>query len=274
MELLQVKPSEFDGHVDFIRSLLNISSQTQAVTSVLQWTLGHNDVRPLQLSGAWYSLSPKMHWELIASCGPISFDEIQTIADPFVQHDQISLHDQLGFFNPIPDFAQADDEFARRCQRLGFISALKFGEMDSVDGLLLLASEQFIDEADHKIPLLHVRFAAEFIYAKTKEQFYQNQSVADSLNNPTPVNASLPSDVGQVQVIKNQVHPATDITLTPRQQVVLQLIAEGATNEEIAERMHLSIGTIRVETSRLYERLGARNRQQAATFAYLVDSAS
>jgi DNA-binding NarL/FixJ family response regulator len=51
--------------------------------------------------------------------------------------------------------------------------------------------------------------------------------------------------------------------LTPREREVLELVATGATNREIAERLHLSPHTVKEHTSSLYRKLEARNRADA-----------
>ncbi|MEU4424229.1 response regulator transcription factor [Actinoplanes sp. NPDC024001] len=57
------------------------------------------------------------------------------------------------------------------------------------------------------------------------------------------------------------------IDLTEREQAVLRLVAVGATNREIATRLHLSEGTVKNHVSRILERLGLRDRTQAAIYA-------
>jgi DNA-binding NarL/FixJ family response regulator len=51
--------------------------------------------------------------------------------------------------------------------------------------------------------------------------------------------------------------------LSPREQEVLELVATGATNREIADMLHLSPHTIKEHTSALYRKLEARNRADA-----------
>ena len=51
--------------------------------------------------------------------------------------------------------------------------------------------------------------------------------------------------------------------LTAREQEVLDLMARGSTNREIADALHLSPHTIHEHTSSLYRKLGARNRADA-----------
>lgn len=51
--------------------------------------------------------------------------------------------------------------------------------------------------------------------------------------------------------------------LTPRQLEVLQLIADGLSNKEIAKKLYLSEGTVKNTVSEIYGRLGVRDRVQA-----------
>lgn len=51
--------------------------------------------------------------------------------------------------------------------------------------------------------------------------------------------------------------------LTEREREVLGLVAGGATNREIAERLFLSPHTVKEHTSSLYRKLGVRNRAEA-----------
>jgi two-component system response regulator DesR len=51
--------------------------------------------------------------------------------------------------------------------------------------------------------------------------------------------------------------------LTEREREVLDLIAAGSTNKEIAEQLYLSPHTVKEHTSALYRKLRARNRAEA-----------
>ena len=55
--------------------------------------------------------------------------------------------------------------------------------------------------------------------------------------------------------------------LTRRELEVLDLIATGATNREIAEKLFVSEGTVKNHVSNILNRLGLRDRMQAAIFA-------
>ncbi|MCK6627853.1 MAG: response regulator transcription factor [Anaerolineae bacterium] len=60
---------------------------------------------------------------------------------------------------------------------------------------------------------------------------------------------------------------AAQFDLTEREMEVLQLIATGATNREIAEELVVSEGTVKNHVSNILSRLGLRDRTQAAIFA-------
>jgi DNA-binding NarL/FixJ family response regulator len=56
--------------------------------------------------------------------------------------------------------------------------------------------------------------------------------------------------------------------LTPREVEVLQLIAEGLTNTEIAERLVVSAATVKSHVNHIFSKIGARDRAQAVVYAY------
>jgi DNA-binding NarL/FixJ family response regulator len=66
----------------------------------------------------------------------------------------------------------------------------------------------------------------------------------------TPADAEMPDD------------------LTPREVEVLQLIAEGLTNTEIADRLVVSAATVKSHVNHIFAKIGARDRAQAVVYAY------
>jgi two-component system NarL family response regulator len=62
--------------------------------------------------------------------------------------------------------------------------------------------------------------------------------------------------------------PAGTVELSPRQQQMWQAIAEGLSNIEIAERYQISLNTTKAHVRELLQRLGVRNRTEAATMFY------
>jgi NarL family two-component system response regulator LiaR len=68
---------------------------------------------------------------------------------------------------------------------------------------------------------------------------------------PAPVN--FVRDQGKVE----------SLGITPRELEILQLIAAGLSNREIAERVYVSENTVKTHSSRVFDKLGARRRTQA-----------
>jgi DNA-binding NarL/FixJ family response regulator len=59
--------------------------------------------------------------------------------------------------------------------------------------------------------------------------------------------------------------------LTPREREILQLIAQGSSNREIAQQLFLSEKTVRNHVSNLLSRLGLRDRTQAAILMHKIE---
>lgn len=54
-----------------------------------------------------------------------------------------------------------------------------------------------------------------------------------------------------------------DLHITRRELEILELIAQGLSNREIAEKLFLSENTVKTHSSRVFDKLGARRRTQA-----------
>ncbi len=55
--------------------------------------------------------------------------------------------------------------------------------------------------------------------------------------------------------------------LSVREIEVLQLIANGLSNQEIANQLHISLSTVKGHTSNIYGKLGVHKRTQAVSRA-------
>ncbi|MHB8691134.1 MAG: response regulator [Solirubrobacteraceae bacterium] len=73
----------------------------------------------------------------------------------------------------------------------------------------------------------------------------------------TPAAAAAASDTG----------PALEV-LTAREREVLELIATGMTNDEIAASLVLSAGTVKTHVNHIFFKLDLRNRSEAVIFAF------
>ena len=54
-----------------------------------------------------------------------------------------------------------------------------------------------------------------------------------------------------------------DLSITRRELEVLELIAQGMSNREIAEKLYVSENTVKTHSSRVFDKLGAKRRTQA-----------
>ena len=62
--------------------------------------------------------------------------------------------------------------------------------------------------------------------------------------------------------------PAELASLTDREREVLVLIAHGLTNDEIAERLFLSMATVKTHVNHVFMKISDRDRAQAVVLAY------
>jgi DNA-binding NarL/FixJ family response regulator len=69
--------------------------------------------------------------------------------------------------------------------------------------------------------------------------------------------------VGLGGTVFERQEPTPALGLTDRERSVLELMAAGATNPEIAVSLHLSRHTVKEHTSSVYRKLGVRNRTEA-----------
>ena len=65
-----------------------------------------------------------------------------------------------------------------------------------------------------------------------------------------------------INFVRDQVK-VDSLGITPRELEILELIAEGLSNREIAERAYVSENTVKTHSSRVFDKLGARRRTQA-----------
>jgi DNA-binding NarL/FixJ family response regulator len=82
-----------------------------------------------------------------------------------------------------------------------------------------------------------------------------------------------PNEVGELlwlagqQRAQNQEAQRAIESLTPRELEVLQALAEGLSDKEIAERLYVGVGTVRTHLVHVLEKLGVHTRLQALVFA-------
>jgi RNA polymerase sigma factor (sigma-70 family) len=76
-----------------------------------------------------------------------------------------------------------------------------------------------------------------------------------------------PDDVLEPDSVSQEL-PKEFALLTPREREVLDLVALGLTNRDIAQQLYISEGTVKTHVTHLLTRLNLRNRAQLAIHAY------
>lgn len=71
----------------------------------------------------------------------------------------------------------------------------------------------------------------------------------------------VPVPVGQPFAVNSK--KQEELEVTPRELEILELIAKGMSNREIAEKLFLSENTVKTHSSRVFDKLGAKRRTQA-----------
>lgn len=84
-----------------------------------------------------------------------------------------------------------------------------------------------------------------------------------SLRRKPPVSASAPGAVLPSEPFVPDSTRLDALGITPRELEILDLIAAGLSNREIAEKLFVSENTVKTHASRLFDKLGARRRTQA-----------
>jgi DNA-binding NarL/FixJ family response regulator len=57
--------------------------------------------------------------------------------------------------------------------------------------------------------------------------------------------------------------PSHESELTPREREILNLIAKGCTNRQVAETLHVAVGTVEVHIHNILKKLEVKSRMQA-----------
>ncbi len=85
--------------------------------------------------------------------------------------------------------------------------------------------------------------------------------------------ADLAAEIGAALALTRnelpEVVPAqSSLGLTRREREVLQMMASGKSNQEIADTLFVSLGTVKVHVTRILAKLGVKSRSAAADYAH------
>jgi len=139
-----------------------------------------------------------------------------------------------------------------------------------------------ITEIKHKCPEANILVLTSFSDDETVFPAIKAGALGYLLKNTTPerlLNAirdvhqgkpSMSSDIANKLMLELQRTsdlPPTEEPLTEREMDVLRLVAQGLTNQEIAEKLVIGEGTVRTHVSNILGKLHLANRTQAALYA-------
>jgi DNA-binding CsgD family transcriptional regulator len=146
------------------------------------------------------------------------------------------------------------------------VAALDCGESD--EGIVLLDSRGHLD---HATPLARRVLAK---YFRTTGASLP-QPIADWIAKGRDSNVHVSGEhrividrVGQRLLVREEAAKAAKLTrLTPRERQVLEWVAEGKTNAQIAEILVTAQGTVRKHLEHIYAKLGVHTRTAAAAYS-------
>ena len=113
----------------------------------------------------------------------------------------------------------------------------------------------FLDEGEPMARLLRMAYRS-----KEKGTREYETRLLEGLQ-PTEVPAPLASP--EIPSIKSSDYPVLIDPLTERELDVLRMIAEGHSNQEIADKLVITLGTVKAHISHIYSKLDVRSRSQA-----------
>jgi len=91
------------------------------------------------------------------------------------------------------------------------------------------------------------------------------QDLAETIRTTFQGNMVFSGEIGAQLVSSPQ--PAVDFHLTDRELEVLVLLAEGLTNQQSAQRLSISVSTLKFHMNNIYEKLGVQTRSEALVLA-------
>ncbi|WP_326721417.1 MULTISPECIES: response regulator transcription factor [unclassified Streptomyces] len=156
---------------------------------------------------------------------------------------------------------------------------IRMPRMDGLEASRVIAGDERL--ASVKVVILTTFDLDDYVYGALRagatgflvkdtepEELLQAVRVAargDALISPSVTRRLIAEFAGRVK--GPEPDPRLDV-LTAREREVMQLVAAGLTNDEIAARLVLSPSTAKTHVSRIMSKLGARDRSQVVVLAY------
>lgn len=85
---------------------------------------------------------------------------------------------------------------------------------------------------------------------------------------PPPLTSSLFSQIADIATRRGKGNPFKSVKMTSREREVVELIAEGLSNKEIASRLHLAVDTVKSHVHNILEKLALHTRLEIASYRH------
>jgi LuxR family maltose regulon positive regulatory protein len=175
--------------------------------------------------------------------------------------DQGEYANALDVIKPLFNAAQANNRQRSMIKILAMHAVVYQAMGDNQNALVILERalnlgqpegyvRSFLDEGDMMVQLLH-EAVAKGIYPD-----YAGKLIA-AVEKTKPIKTLVKNSLAKQDYL---VEP-----LSTREVEVLQLIADGYSNQEIANQLHISLSTVKGHTSNIYGKLGVHKRMQAVS---------
>lgn len=115
------------------------------------------------------------------------------------------------------------------------------------------------------VDAISVEFASQALAAGVRGLLRKNLSVEMQLRCFEKVAGG---ELWVEQALSDQLLSTKRVVLTPRERTLVTLLAQGLKNKEMAYTMNITEGTVKVYLSRLFDKVGAKDRFDLALFAW------
>jgi DNA-binding NarL/FixJ family response regulator len=202
------------------------------------------DDQPIVRAGLARILSPADGFEVVAECA----DGRQAVEElPGLRPDVILMDIRM----PVLDGIAATEQLRRADDPLDVLVLTTFGEDEVLWGAIAAGAAGFVLKDCSAEDLIAA------VRAVAGGGAWFDPGVAPRL-------------LGQYRrLVAPAMRQATKLqSLTGREHDVLRLMARGATNAEIAAKMHVAEATVKTHVGSIFAKLGVRDRATAIVFAY------
>lgn len=124
---------------------------------------------------------------------------------------------------------------------------------------------------DDEYAIEALKYGANAFLLKTAEQQTLVEAVYSCFRGGLSINEEVAAKV--MPKLLQKTEKKRDLPLSPRELTITKLVGEGKLNKEIAEELHLSVGTVKNHITQILQKLDLRDRTQLAIFAVKNDIA-